>query len=99
MHGLPEWRKQKPQTRRLFVALFSIARYQTKVPTALLFSADIASLPWCEMLKVCRLRLSLSTTRTCLPSGALKATLGSVGSVLDAMRTEPGRTNLAACAM
>jgi hypothetical protein len=37
--------------------------------------------------------LVLVTMRTLLPSGVLKATLGSGSRVLEAMRTEPGRTN------
>lgn len=51
------------------------------------------------MLKFCRVRVLLSAIKTYLPRGVLNATLGSAEIMLDAMRTEPGRTNLAACAM
>ena len=43
----------------MFAALHGTGRYQTKVPTALLFNADVASLPRCEMLKICRSGLVL----------------------------------------
>ena len=69
---------------------------QTYVPTAPADSVELTRLSPSRMLKVCAERPSLSTISTIRPPGVSKATLGSEGNSLVAIRTDPGRTNLEA---
>jgi hypothetical protein len=67
--------------------------YQEYVPTDPGRNVVSKELPWCWNWKTWDESLLLATTTTILPPGVLKATLGNVEDFVDAMRTEPGRTN------
>ena len=72
--------------------------YQKQVATAPRFRVEAASFPRQLISNVAGSELLFITINTFLPSGVLKATFGRVVGPVDSMRTEPGRTNLAACA-
>jgi hypothetical protein len=66
-----------------------------QVATAPAFRAAVALLPPTARLKVWGDPAVFATTTTVWPFDVWNATLGSVSGPLEAMRTDPGRTNFA----
>lgn len=73
--------------------------YHTNVPTAPAGNVGETSCPLNRILKVALVDAVFNTIKTLCPAGVKNATLVKLLTAEEAMRTEPGRTNLAAWAI